>query len=188
MRASCAGGDRRAQRGAAAAACAALGPQQLQHSGHGVRASCVAQQERAARRGAGGVQVKGLKIPINQLHVLRSRRARRGAACAARAALDPDNASILVAGGGGVALEITRRLKDMGAWVWQLQRSDSRRCARALRPPTCLDSCSGRVCAACAAMAVTAGMHAHAYIVVRQVLSPCGAAGRHAPCMHEHAW
>ena len=56
-----------------------------------------------------------------------SRRARRGAAQAARAALDPDNASILVAGGGGVALEITRRLKDMGAWVWQLQRSDSRR-------------------------------------------------------------
>lgn len=43
-------------------------------------------------------------------------------------ALDPDNASILVAGGGGVALLVTRKLKDMGSWVWVLQRSDSRRC------------------------------------------------------------
>lgn len=41
--------------------------------------------------------------------------------------LDPDNASILVAGGGGVALEVTRKLKDMGSWVWMLQRSDTRR-------------------------------------------------------------
>ena len=43
------------------------------------------------------------------------------------ASLDPDNASILVCGGGGVALEVTRKLKDMGSWVWMLQRSDSRR-------------------------------------------------------------
>jgi hypothetical protein len=45
-------------------------------------------------------------------------------------ALDPDNASILVAGGGGVALHVTRRLKDMGSWVWQLQRTDVRRKVR----------------------------------------------------------
>lgn len=43
------------------------------------------------------------------------------------ASLDPDNASIMVCGGGGVALEVTRKLKDMGAWVWMLQRSESRR-------------------------------------------------------------
>jgi nucleoside-diphosphate-sugar epimerase len=41
--------------------------------------------------------------------------------------LDPDNASILVCGGGGVALGVTRRLKDMGSWVWMLQRTDTRK-------------------------------------------------------------
>ena len=40
---------------------------------------------------------------------------------------DPDNSSILVAGGGGVGIMVTRMLKDMGAWVWMLQRNDDRR-------------------------------------------------------------
>lgn len=46
---------------------------------------------------------------------------------AAAADLDPDNASILVCGGGGVALHVTRKLKDMGSWVWMLQRKEDRR-------------------------------------------------------------
>ncbi len=57
-------------------------------------------------------------------------------------ALDPDNASILVAGGGGVALSVTRRLKDMGSWVWMLQRSDSRRSVHSQSHPYLKLGCS----------------------------------------------
>eukprot|EP00882_Tetradesmus_deserticola_P023395 GHRQ01025458.1.p2 GENE.GHRQ01025458.1~~GHRQ01025458.1.p2 ORF type:complete len:126 (+),score=28.78 GHRQ01025458.1:211-588(+) len=39
----------------------------------------------------------------------------------AAAGIDPDNASILVCGGGGVALHVTKKLKDMGSWVWMMQ-------------------------------------------------------------------
>lgn len=52
---------------------------------------------------------------------------RHSIAASAVGPIDPDNASILVAGGGGVALAVARKLKDAGAWVWVLQRSDVRR-------------------------------------------------------------
>ncbi|KAK9813238.1 hypothetical protein WJX72_011268 [[Myrmecia] bisecta] len=69
-------------------------------------------------------QARCFSRPAQRQHTLQC--SRRGPVVT-RAALDPDNASILVCGGGGVALDVTRKLKDMGAWVWMLQRSDSRK-------------------------------------------------------------
>jgi len=41
--------------------------------------------------------------------------------------LDPDNTNILVCGGGGVAFETVKLLKDMGSWVWMMQRTQVRK-------------------------------------------------------------
>lgn len=52
----------------------------------------------------------------------------RTLAVSPRSELDngPDNANILVCGGGGVGMECTKLLKDMGSWVWMLQRTEVR--------------------------------------------------------------
>lgn len=49
------------------------------------------------------------------------------------AAIDRDNASVLVCGGGGVALLAAKQLKDLGAWVWMLQRNHNRKCVLSSR-------------------------------------------------------
>merc|ERR1719453_1213329 len=51
---------------------------------------------------------------------------RRARSTRANAAIDPDNANVLVCGGGGIAMLVSKKLKDMGSWVWCMQRSDTR--------------------------------------------------------------
>lgn len=90
---------------------ACLAPQPLGHPAKPCAASCWCSRRRRA-----GLAGPASHLPPRLLCLCRQR-------VVAAADLDPDNASILVCGGGGVALHVTRKLKDMGSWVWMLQRT-----------------------------------------------------------------
>ena len=73
-----------------------------------------------------------------------ARPARAAAVVSPRCAdLEPDNISVLVAGGGGVAMDVVRQITAAGSWVTVLQRKEDFRSVGAVRAPPRLESAPG---------------------------------------------